>query len=177
MATRGSVMTRACRTPAIPISRTGWLTWARTSSSRPHVHIAPGGGPSVQTIPANLDAATKIFQSFVQLTIGDDLIPSDDIFLDGTLSNGGTVPSTSSYFEGMVNNGYPGLVSNQNVISGTAGFAGTSALLGGAPGIPGPINANLAGQRLGVAAFGFQLTANGVPVIVEVANALTINLQ
>jgi hypothetical protein len=130
-----------------------------------------GGGPTIQTVPANFDLISSAFLAFSTLTFGSTIIGSDDIFLDGTLTAGGTVASTTSYFEGLFDNGYPGLVSNQNVISGTSGFSGGPVPVGGTA------KPAAAGRRIGVAAAGLQITAAGGILITEVANALTIVLQ
>lgn len=122
-----------------------------------------GGGPSSMGVSANFDAITNAFLGFAGLTFGTTQVPSDDIFLDGALNG------TTSYFEGMFDNGYPGLVSPQNLISGSSGWSQGAS--------PVPFAPNARGLRLGIAAAGLQVDGALNILVTEMSNALTSVFQ
>lgn len=124
--------------------------------------VATGGGPSSMRVAANLDALMLAFLGNAGFSAGRTLLGSDDIFLDG--------PLYSSFFEGALPNNYPGTTSPKNLISGSSGLPSGATSLGAA-------NALAVGRRIGVHAAGVQLDPNGIPVLTEFTNALTIVLQ
>jgi hypothetical protein len=114
----------------------------------------------MQTIPANFDGLMISLLSVSALSLGTKFSGSDDIFLDGTVSDGGG--SHSQIWEGMFD----------PVISGI------STLSGGALPILGAPTPSLTGVRLGIAAVGLQVSLpGGALVVTEVANAATVVFQ